>query len=273
MRRTNVSAAQETMNVNLKGKIVIVTGGAHGIGLAATKLMTACGATVIIADIDDAAAAEVVAEVPGTHFCHVDVSIDADVTAGIDWIAKRFGRIDILVNNAGFGSLAHRVPTDEFPAAEWDRIMAVNLRGQFLVSQPVIAVMTRQGGGRIINISSVMGVVPARLQCAYSAAKAALINLTRTMAIELASRGILVNCIAPGSTVTRATESLFYGKDAVLRERALDALKHIPLGRPGQAAEIAHGILFFAAPESSYITGQTLCIDGGWTAGGYLRDF
>jgi NAD(P)-dependent dehydrogenase (short-subunit alcohol dehydrogenase family) len=261
------------MNVNLDGKIAIVTGGAHGIGLAATKLLTACGATVVIADIDAETATRVVAEVKGTHFRSMDIAVDAEVTAGIDWIHKKFGRIDILVNNAGINTLAHRVTIDQFPIDEWDRIMDVDLRGQFLVSRPVAAIMSQQRSGRIINIASVLGVVPARLQCAFTAAKAGVVHLTRTMAIELANRGVLVNCIAPGSTITRSTESLFYGADAVMKDRADDVLRHIPLGRAGRAEEIAHGILFFAAPESSYVTGQTLCIDGGWTAGGFLRDF
>jgi NAD(P)-dependent dehydrogenase (short-subunit alcohol dehydrogenase family) len=133
--------------------------------------------------------------------------------------------------------------------------------------------MLRHGGGRIVNIASVLGVVPARLQCAYTAAKAGVVHLTRTMAIELGSRGVLTNCVAPGSVLTAGTEALFYSKNAIQAERAKSLLAHIPMGRPAQVEEIANAILFLVAPESGYINGQTLCVDGGWSAGGFLRDF
>ena len=133
--------------------------------------------------------------------------------------------------------------------------------------------MIRQNAGRIINIASVMGLVGARLQCAFTAAKAGVINLTRSTALELAPHGILVNCVAPGSTLTDATKGLFYSEGALMKERAERMLSHIPLGRPGTPEEIAQAALFLAAPESSYITGQILSVDGGWTAGGFFRDF
>ncbi len=133
--------------------------------------------------------------------------------------------------------------------------------------------MIKEGAGRIINIASVMGLVGARLQCAYTAAKAGVINLTRSTALELAPHGILVNCVAPGSTLTESTKQLFYSQDALMKERAQRMLSHVPLARPGTVDEIAQAVLFFGAPESSYITGQTLCVDGGWTAGGFFRDF
>jgi NAD(P)-dependent dehydrogenase (short-subunit alcohol dehydrogenase family) len=151
--------------------------------------------------------------------------------------------------------------------------MAVDLRGVFLVSRAVAAVMMAQKSGRIVNIASVLGIVPARLQCAYTAAKAGVVNLTQTMALELAPHGIAVNCVAPGSTLTAGTEKLFYGDDPALREKAQRMLSHVPAGRPGRVEEVAQAILFFAAPENSYITGQVLSVDGGWTAGGFLRDF
>ena len=116
-------------------------------------------------------------------------------------------------------------------------------------------------------------MVPARLQCAFAAAKAGVVHLTRAMAIELAPSGILVNCVAPGSTLTDGTKALFYGNDAAMKDRAQRMLSHVPLGRPATTAEIAHAVVFFIAPESSYITGQILCVDGGWTAGGFFRDF
>ncbi len=127
-------------------------------------------------------------------------------------------------------------------------------------------------GGRIINIASVGGLVPLRLQCAFIAAKAGVVNLTRAMAIELGSRNILTNCIAPGSILTDATTKLFYGDDGTFKANVRQLLDHIPLGRPGSSEEVAHAALFLAAPESSYINGHILTVDGGWTAG-YTRDF
>jgi NAD(P)-dependent dehydrogenase (short-subunit alcohol dehydrogenase family) len=132
--------------------------------------------------------------------------------------------------------------------------------------------MLPQKSGRIINIASVAGLVPLRLQCPFVAAKAGVVNLTRAMALELGPRGILVNCIAPGSVLTEGTRQLFYGEGGKFKDSVQRLLDHIPLGRPGTPEEIAHAALFLAAPESSYVNGHILTVDGGWTAG-YTRDF
>ena len=261
------------MKVDLQNKVALVTGAAHGIGFATARLLAENGAQVVIADIDVTAAKEAASGMPGAMALRMDVSSEQEVAAGVSQIVARQGRIDILVNNAGINTMNHRVTIDQFPVEEWDRIVAVDLRGVFLVSRAVSAVMVAQGGGRVVNIASVLGLVPARLQCAYTAAKAGVVNLTRTMAIELAPKNISVNCVAPGSTLTAGTERLFYGKDPALQEKAQRMLSHIPAGRPGRVEEVAQAILFFAAPETSYITGQVLSVDGGWTAGGFLRDF
>lgn len=261
------------MKVDLQDKVAIVTGAARGIGQATARVLAENGAIVVLADIDEATAKISAAEIPRAHALRLDVSNQAEVEAGINWVVTNLGRIDILVNNAGINTMHHRVTIDQFPVEEWDRVVNVDLRGLFLVSRFASEVMVRQGGGRILNVSSVMGVVPARLQCAFTTAKAGVINLTRTMAIELATKGVLVNCIAPGSTLTAATEQLFYSKDAIQADRREKLLSHVPLGRVGTVDEIAHAILFLVAPESSYITGQTLCVDGGWTAGGFFRNF
>jgi NAD(P)-dependent dehydrogenase (short-subunit alcohol dehydrogenase family) len=187
-------------------------------------------------------------------------------------VARELGGLDILVNNAGTNTLQHRVNLDEFPRAEWDRLLAVDLTGLYVVSQAGARVMRQRGGGRIINIASVLGLVPARLQCAFVAAKAGVVNLTRAMALELAPYGILTNAIAPGSILTDGTRRLFYGEDGKFRHAVQQMLAHIPLGRPGSPAEVAHAALFLAAPESSYVNGHVLTVDGGWTAG-YLREF
>jgi NAD(P)-dependent dehydrogenase (short-subunit alcohol dehydrogenase family) len=132
--------------------------------------------------------------------------------------------------------------------------------------------MRAAGSGVILNIASVVGLVPLRLQCAFAAAKAGVVNLTKAMAIELGAHGIRVNAIAPGSILTEGTEKLFYGEDGAFHARAADMISHIPLGRPGGVEEVANAALFLVAPESGYVTGAVLAVDGGWTAG-YLREF
>jgi NAD(P)-dependent dehydrogenase (short-subunit alcohol dehydrogenase family) len=260
------------MKVDLAGKVALVTGSAQGIGRATARMFADNGARVVIADVDEALAKETAASIAGSIFLKMDVSDEAGVEAGVKRIASELGRIDILVNNAGLNTNM-RVTIDQFPTDQWDRIMNVDLRGLFFVSRAVTKVMIGHGGGRIVNISSVLGVVPARLQCAFTAAKAAVVNLTRSMAIELAPQGILVNCIAPGSTVTTGTKNLFYGAENAVSETTKRMLAHVPLGRPASVEDIANSILFFVAPESGYITGQILSVDGGWSAGGFFRDF
>ena len=151
-------------------------------------------------------------------------------------------------------------------------IVGVDLKGVYLVSKSVIPVMRSQGSGRNINIASVVGLVPLRLQSAFVAAKAAVVNLTKSMAIELGAEGILVNAIAPGSILTEGTKQLFYGEDGKFKDSVNRLLEHIPLGRPGTPEEVAYAVLFLAAPEASYFNGAVLAVDGGWTAG-YAREF
>ena len=161
---------------------------------------------------------------------------------------------------------------DEFPREEWDRILAVDLTGLYEVSRTVAAQMRTQQSGRIINIGSIVGLVPLRLQCAFAAAKAGVLHLTKAMAIELAPFGILVNAIAPGSIVTEGTKQLFYSSNGTFAQSAQHLLDHIPLGRPGSPEEIAVAAQFLADPDNTYMTGHVLTVDGGWTAG-FARDF
>ena len=202
----------------------------------------------------------------------LDVTRPEEIDAVIDQVVREWGSLDIVVNNAGINSIAHRVPIDEYPRSEWDRILAVDLTGLYEVSKAAARVMRAQGSGRIINIASIAGLVPLRLQCAFVAAKAGVMNLTRAMALELGPHGILVNGIAPGSTLTEGTRRLFYGEDGTFREHVQRMLDHVPLGRPGTTDEIAVAALFLADPENSYMNGHILVVDGGWTAG-YARDF
>ncbi len=259
------------MKSDLTNQVALVTGAAIGIGKAIADRFAANGATVFYTDIQQAAV-EHAAQASGGHALGLDVTNGANIEAAIGTVMERYGRLDILVNNAGVNTLAHRVTIDEFPRAEWDRILAVDLTGVYEMSRAAAAIMRRQQRGRIINISSIAGIVPLRLQCAFTAAKAGVINLTRAMAIELGRDGILVNGIAPGSTMTDGTQKLFYGADGQFHDQAQRLLGHIPLARPGTPDEIAVAALFLADPENSYVTGNTIVVDGGWTAG-YHRDF
>jgi 3-oxoacyl-[acyl-carrier protein] reductase len=260
------------MQVDLKNKVALVTGAARGIGQAIADALAANGAVVIYSDVDFAEAVRSASRFPRAEAVHLDVADEAEVDSVLDTVAGEKGRLDIVVNNAGVNTLAHRVTIDRFPSDEWRRIIDVDLTGLYLVSKAAARIMRKQRSGRIINISSVAGIVPLRLQCPFVAAKAGVDQLTRAMAIELGADGILVNGIAPGSTLTEGTKKLFYGEDGQFKDSVQKLLDHIPLGRPGTTQEIANAALFLAAPESSYINGHVLVVDGGWTAG-FSRDF
>ena len=259
------------MQVDLDGQVALVTGGGQGIGRAIAAALAANGARVAILDVDRAAGERTAREVGGRCW-HADVADHLAVAGVIDEIGSHFGGLQIVINNAGINSGGERVPIDRFSLADWQRILQVDLTGVFVVSRAAVPLLETGGGGRVVNISSVAGLVPLRLQSPFVAAKAGVINLTRSMALELGPRGILVNAVAPGSTLTRGTERLFYGADGAFTEQAADLLSHIPLGRPARVEEIAAAVLFLVAPEASYVNGAILTVDGGWTAG-YTRDF
>jgi 3-oxoacyl-[acyl-carrier protein] reductase len=260
------------MKSDLTGKVSLVTGAARGIGQAIANRLAASGSQVVFTDIDGDGAMLASAQVSGGVSLQMDVTKTTDVQAAIRQTVEQFGRLDILVNNAGVNTLAGRVTIDQFSREEWDRVLAVDITGLFEVSRAAAGVMRSQGSGRIINIASIVGLVPLRLQCAFVAAKAGVVNLTKAMALELGPLGILVNGIAPGSTLTDGTRKLFYGDDGLMRESAQRMLDHVPLGRPGTVDEIAVAALFLADPENTYMNGHILTVDGGWTAG-YARDF
>ena len=259
------------MRCDLSGKVSLVTGAARGIGQAIADRLANNGSLVIYTDVDEAGAAAAARD-HGARSLKLDVTKPDEITAVIERIAADHGQLDILVNNAGINTMAHRVTIDEFPRDEWDRILAVDLTGLYEVSRAAARVMRARGSGRIINIASIAGLVPLRLQCAFVAAKAGVVNLTRAMALELGPHGILVNGVAPGSTLTEGTRQLFYSNDGSFHAQVQRMLDHIPLGRPGTPDEIAVAVLFLADPENSYMNGHMLTVDGGWTAG-YTRDF
>jgi 3-oxoacyl-[acyl-carrier protein] reductase len=260
------------MRCELSGTVSLVTGASRGIGQAIADRLAANGSVVIYTDVDEAGAQDAAGRSAGAKAMRLDVTNPHEITSVINQVVADFGRLDILVNNAGINTLAHRVTVDEFPRDEWDRIVAVDLTGLFEVSKAAARAMRVRGTGRIINIASIAGLVPLRLQCAYVAAKAGVVNLTRAMALELGPHGILVNGIAPGSILTDGTRRLFYAEDGSFHAHAQRMLDHVPLGRPGLPEEIAVAVLFLADPENSYTNGHILTVDGGWTAG-YTRDF
>ncbi len=260
------------MRSDLTGTVSLVTGAARGIGQAIADRLAANGSTVVYTDVHEQGAVEAAARQPHAHGMRLDVTRPDEITEALRRVRAELGRLDLVVNNAGVNTLSHRVTIDEFPREEWDRIVAVDLDGVFEVSRQAAAIMREQKSGRIINIASIAGLVPLRLQCAFVAAKAGVVNLTKAMALELAPFGVLVNAIAPGSTLTEGTRKLFYGEDGSFRHAVKRMLEHVPLGRPGTTDEIAVAALFLADPENTYMTGHVLTVDGGWTAG-YTRDF
>jgi NAD(P)-dependent dehydrogenase (short-subunit alcohol dehydrogenase family) len=260
------------MRSDLSGKVSLVTGAARGIGQAIADFLARNGSRVVCTDVDDAGVRQAAGKMDGALGLHLDVTNADEIADVVEQVVRECGRLDVLVNNAGINSLTHRVTLDEYPRLEWDRILAVDLTGVYEVSKAAARVMRAQGSGRIINIASIAGLVPLRLQSAYVAAKAGVVNLTRSMALELGPHGILVNGIAPGSTLTEGTKRLFYGEDGTFRQHVQRMLDHVPLGRPGTPEEIAVAALFLADPENTYMNGHILVVDGGWTAG-YTRDF
>jgi 3-oxoacyl-[acyl-carrier protein] reductase len=260
------------MKCELNGTVSLVTGSARGIGQAIADRLARNGSTVYYTDLSLADAQAAAAATPNGRALKLDVTKPAEIADAVRHITTECGRFDILVNNAGVNTMAHRVTIDQFPREEWDRILAVDLTGLYEMSKAASAVMREQKRGRIINIASIAGLVPLRLQCAFVAAKAGVVNLTKAMALELGPHGVLVNGIAPGSTLTEGTRKLFYGDDGMWKESVQRMLDHVPLGRPGTVDEIAVAALFLADPENSYMNGHVLTVDGGWTAG-YTRDF
>ena len=256
------------MRCDLSGRVAFVTGGAGTIGRAIVQRLADNGASVVIADINLAGAEALAEDYPSAMACSVDISSRESTEAGVAAAVARFGRLDILVNNAGVNTFAHRVTIDEFPIEEWHRIIRIDLDGLFLMSRAALQPMlSRDEGGRVINIASVVGLAAMRLQSPFAAAKAGIIHLTRSMALELGPKNIVTNAIAPGSIMSEGTRQLFYSADGSFAARTEEFMRHVPLGRPGTAEEIAETVLFLASPGAGYINGQVLAVDGGWTAG------
>ena len=246
------------IQVDLKGQNAVVTGATRGIGFGVAKALSAAGAAVACigtnAEKLNQSVAKIV-EAGGSAKAYIcDVSKSEDVAAAGKQILEDFdGKVDILVNNAGITrDMLVRRMTDE----QWDDVIAVNLRGPFLVTRAFVEAMRKKKYGRIVNISSISGLIGNRGQANYSASKAGVIGFTRTVSKELANRNITVNSIAPGFIETDMT--------AVLDPAIVTEMKNrIPLGRFGAPEDIANAVLYFVSPDSSFVTGQVIAIDGG----------
>lgn len=246
--------------MRLRDKVALITGGSTGIGKATALRFAAEGAKVAVTGRDRKtlqSAIEEITDIGGEAiWVEGDVQDKSDVTRMVDGVLERWGTIDVLVHNAGICNPASFLELEE---AEWDRHMAINLKGAFLVGQSVARVLVRQGkGGSIIHMSSVNGLAAEGDQAHYNASKGGLNLLTMSMAVELAPLGIRVNALCPGLIETRLTTPLIHNADAFG-----PYLRTIPMGRAGQPEEIADAALFMASDDSRYMTGHCLVIDGG----------
>lgn len=255
----------------LKGKTALITGASSGIGQAIAIRLAQEGCNIAInyrkrpegaEDTEEQAMQKACGQVENcgvqSLLIQGDVSQEADIVDIVNTVIDKFGNLDILINNAGIQTerASHEVPTDEF-----DRVIAVNLRGAYLCARETIKrLLAQQRSGVIINISSVHEIIPRPGYVSYSISKGGMGNLTKTLALEYANRGIRVNAIAPGATITPINEA--WTDDP---EQKAIVESHIPMGRAGTAEEMAAAVAFLVSDEASYITGQTLFIDGGLT--------
>jgi NAD(P)-dependent dehydrogenase (short-subunit alcohol dehydrogenase family) len=243
-------------------KIALVTGAARGIGLATAKRFLADGWQVALLDIDGdnlKKAMAAVAKPDVTLAITCDVSDPAQVEQAFAALTKRFGRLDAMVNNAGIAIFG---PITQTSFADWQRVLAVNLNGPFLMTQRATPLMRDNGGGAIVNITSISGLRASTLRVAYGTSKAGLAHLTKQQAVELASLGIRVNAVAPGPVDTAMAKAVH------TPEIRADYHDHMPLNRYGLEEELANAIFFLCSDQASYITGQVLCVDGGFDSTG-----
>lgn len=255
------------MYTELGGRVALITGGASGLGLAAARSLAKEGVQVVLTDLDDAAASRYAADIGSTHLgLRCDVSNQDDVDRTVSASIAHFGRLDILINSAGIAD-TFRATVDQ-DVAEFRRLVDIHLTGTFMMCKAAAPAMIRQGRGSIVNLSSIAGVLGLARRNAYSAAKAGISMMTRTLGCEWAASGVRVNAIAPGYILTPFAQKLIdEGKldPDVIRRRT-------PAGRLGKDQDIANAMLFLASDQSSFITGVTLEVDGGYMAWGAPGD-
>ncbi len=252
----------------LDGKTAIVTGAARGIGKGIAVALAREGAAVVAVDLDGEGVAQMAAEIRDAGFSALAVRADITQREAVDRLVQdavsQLGRIDILVNNAGVLSIT---PILDLTEEEWDRTMAVNLKGVFLCSKSAARIMAQQRSGRIVNISSSSGKVGWPGQAAYCASKHGVLGLTKVLALDLAPFGINVNAICPGNTETEMMRQVFTQKaesqGMTYEDFAQGMLAKTPLGRFGNPEDVAQMVLFMVSPASSYMTGQVIEVDGG----------
>lgn len=242
--------------LDFSNRTVIVTGSARGIGRVVAEAFASAGARVVISDIDQAACDQAAAEIGhGAVGIKANVTINDEVTALFEKTIEKFGQVDVVINNAGITRDTLMIRMDE---KDWDMVLDINLKGAFLVTKSAAKVMMKQRYGRIVNISSVVGLNGNAGQANYSASKAGLLGLTKSAAKELGSRNVTVNAVAPGYIETEMT--------AKLSEQAREYfMSKLSVVRPGLPKDVAAAVLFLASEEASYITGQVLAVDGGMT--------
>ncbi|KKW90125.1 SDR family NAD(P)-dependent oxidoreductase [Sphingobium chungbukense] len=245
----------------LHGKVAVVTGGASGIGHAIVDEFVREGAAVAIVDFDadrGSAAAESISKSGGNAtFFSADLSREHEVESVIKQVIERLGGVHIAVSSAGVAKLE---PTDTLSLSGWHKTMQVNLDGTFLVARECIKWMTLNGGGSIVNIASIHGHVGFPNHAAYTASKGAVVNLTRTLAVEFGKSGVRVNAVCPGVILTPLVQN------AATPELLAELTNMHPIGRLGRVEEVAKAVLFLASEDSSFVTGSSLFVDGGYTA-------
>jgi NAD(P)-dependent dehydrogenase (short-subunit alcohol dehydrogenase family) len=255
------------VTVRLQGKVAIITGSAQGIGKGTAKLFGQEGARVVVADIDDARGAETVEEIRlaggEASFLHADVEQETSIQSLIAFAVERYGKLDVLMNNAYWSAWGSVV---DLASADWDKSVNVMVRAHYLASKYAIPHMIDAGGGSIINIASVHGYLAASKSAAYEASKAAVINLSRQIAVDFGPQGIRCNAICPGWIITeRGEEHLKSRPDGYEKGRQV-----YPVRRGGRPIDIAYGAVYLASDESTFVTGHALVIDGGLTT--WLQD-
>ncbi|MCG8346780.1 MAG: glucose 1-dehydrogenase [Chloroflexales bacterium] len=254
----------------LDGQVAVITGGASGIGMATVRLFVEEGSRVIIADMQDDQGEQLAAELGSSvAYLHTDVSQESDVKAAIDQAVTRFGRLDCLFNNAGISGAVG--PIETISAEGYDHTMSVLLRGVFLGMKHAAPILKRQGAGSIISTASVAGLQAGHGPHIYSAAKAAIIHLTRSVAMELGESGVRVNCICPGGIATPIFGTAV-GLSQEAARQTVEAMQTIlatvqPIRRAGLPEDIARAAVWLASDDASFVNGHALVVDGGLTGG------